>query len=145
MLFSIQMATCFAQRNSQRSLQTAIIDSVLSRISRLLVLNQQPKRAEYPTRIRITDLTGCYPFEGGYFNNINYTIVKKVPFNLNNGIFRDVLFYEQKQVDEQIRLNVFLCEFEPNFFIQRLYNYHFLFIINHQGIQRISQTVQVIE
>ena len=128
LLIVINYNTLLMSQNAEIKLM--IIDTILSRASNVLAIEKPSKRKEYPNRIRIIDLTGLYTkIEGGFFKKIDYTVKSSLPFNLNNGVYRDVIFYKQRKKKSIIKLTVLLCEFEPNYFIKRLFNYDFEFFV----------------
>jgi hypothetical protein len=107
-----------AQNKEQKLM---LLDSIFEKTSILLALKKTAGIYSVYKTIRLIDLTGCYQEIGSgvFADTINFRINKTIPFNLNNGEFRDIIFTSQKVMGDILNLEFFLCEFEPNYDVQR--------------------------
>lgn len=93
-------------------LKFKIIDSVLQKTSKFLSLDKELSACR---GIRIIDITNKIGANvGGYYNKIPILIKKKIPLNLNNGEYRDIIFYSFLNSKGTITITAILCNYEPN-------------------------------
>ncbi len=125
------------------TIKVAMLDSLLIKNSRVLALEMPSTRNEYPTRIRIIDLTKQFSqIEVGYLKEIHYRIVNKLPFDLNSGEYRDIVIVNYKKKNKIIQVTTAACEFIPNFSVQR--QFVFVFVFKLQGNEVIINSKQTV-
>ncbi|HLA57237.1 MAG TPA: hypothetical protein VK622_00675 [Puia sp.] len=139
--FLILASFCRAQTSIVTS---KIIDSVIEKTSKILSFDSD-KSSKYGV-VRIIDLTKAIGRHFEYYKNIRIITKTRVPLNLNNGEYRDIIFYYFSKNKSLISLKAILSAYEANNEgIHASYSANFIFRIDGTTINIIKAEIGLID